>query len=70
MHHHSVTQSMPIGNLSQGDIRASTPLSGIGYGIRSENLLSPRSAPPQRSTTPQPAVIRDVVLKVTCKFIW
>ncbi len=63
MHPHSVTQSVPIGNLSQGDIRASTPLSGIGYGIRSENLLSPRSAPPQRSTTPQPAVIRDVVLK-------
>uniref|UniRef100_A0A9J8C4N3 Msx2-interacting protein n=1 Tax=Cyprinus carpio carpio TaxID=630221 RepID=A0A9J8C4N3_CYPCA len=61
---HSVTQSVPIGHLSQGDVRASTPsLSGIGYGIRSENLLSPRSAPPQRSTTPQPAVIRDVVLK-------
>ncbi|XP_052397448.1 msx2-interacting protein isoform X1 [Carassius gibelio] len=60
---HSVTQSVPIGNLSQGDVRASTPLSGIGYGIHSENLLSPRSAPPQRSTTPQPAVIRDVVLK-------
>uniref|UniRef100_A0A672LGS3 Msx2-interacting protein n=1 Tax=Sinocyclocheilus grahami TaxID=75366 RepID=A0A672LGS3_SINGR len=61
---HSVTQSVPIGHLSQGDVRASTPsLSGIGYGIRSENLLSPRSAPPQRSTTPQPAVIRDGVLK-------
>uniref|UniRef100_A0A673L4J5 Msx2-interacting protein n=1 Tax=Sinocyclocheilus rhinocerous TaxID=307959 RepID=A0A673L4J5_9TELE len=61
---HSVTQSVPIGHLSQGDVRASTPsLSGIGYGIRSENLLSPRSAPPQRSMTPQPAVIRDVVLK-------
>ncbi|XP_073679203.1 msx2-interacting protein [Garra rufa] len=61
---HSVTQSMPIGHLSQGDVRASTPsLSGIGYGIRSENLLSPRSAPSQRSTTPQPAVIRDAVLK-------
>lgn len=61
---HSVTQSVPIGHLSQGDVRASTPsLSGIGYGIRSENLLSPRSAPPQRCTTPQPTVIRDVVLK-------
>ncbi|XP_050953279.1 msx2-interacting protein isoform X2 [Labeo rohita] len=61
---HSVTQSVPIGHLSQGDVRASTPsLSGMGYGIRSENLLSPRSAPPQRSTTPQPAVIRDAVLK-------
>ncbi|XP_043079910.1 msx2-interacting protein [Puntigrus tetrazona] len=61
---HSVTQSVPIGHLSQADVRASTPsLSGIGYGIRSENLLSPRSAPPQRSTTPQPALIRDVVLK-------
>uniref|UniRef100_A0A672JWH7 Msx2-interacting protein n=1 Tax=Sinocyclocheilus grahami TaxID=75366 RepID=A0A672JWH7_SINGR len=59
---HSVTQSVPIGHLSQGDVRASTPsLSGIGYGIRSENLLSPRSAPPQRSMTPQPAVIRDVL---------
>lgn len=61
---HSVTQSVPMGHLSQGDVRASTPtLSGIGYGLRSENLLSPRSAPPQRSTTPQPAVIRDVILK-------
>lgn len=59
---HSVTQSMPISHLSQGDVRASTPsLSGIGYGIHSENLLSPRSAPPKRSTTPQPAVIRDVL---------
>ncbi|XP_059383830.1 msx2-interacting protein-like [Carassius carassius] len=61
---HSVTHSVPMGHFSQGDVRASTPsLSGIGYGIRSENLLSPRSAPPQRSTTPQPAVIRDIVLK-------
>lgn len=61
---HSVTQSVPMSHLSQGDVRASTPtLSGIGYGLRSENLLSPRSAPPQRSTTPQPAVIRDVILK-------
>ncbi|XP_051517986.1 msx2-interacting protein isoform X2 [Myxocyprinus asiaticus] len=61
---HSVTQPVPIGHLSQGDVRVNTTsLSGIGYGMRSENLLSPRSGPQQRSTTPQPAVIRDVVLK-------
>ncbi|TRZ02462.1 hypothetical protein DNTS_030288 [Danionella cerebrum] len=60
---HSVTQSVAMGHMPQ-DVRANTPtISGIGYGIRSENLLSPRSAPPQRSTTPQPAVIRDNVLK-------
>ncbi|XP_057219079.1 msx2-interacting protein isoform X1 [Triplophysa rosa] len=60
---HSVTQSVPIGNLSQGDVRVNNPLSAIGYGIRSEGLLSPRSGPQQRSTTPQPAVTRDAVLK-------
>lgn len=60
---HSVTQSVPIGHLSQGDVRVNNPLSAIGYGIRSEGILSPRSGHQQRSTTPQPAVIRDVVLK-------
>lgn len=60
---HSVSQSVPIGHLSQGDVRVNNPLSAIGYGIRSEGLLSPRSVPQQRSTTPQPAVIRDAVLK-------
>ncbi|XP_065141878.1 msx2-interacting protein isoform X2 [Paramisgurnus dabryanus] len=56
---HSVTQSLPLGHLSQGDVRVNNPLSGIGYGIHG----SPRSGPQQRPTTPQPAVIRDVVLK-------
>ncbi|XP_051516227.1 msx2-interacting protein-like isoform X2 [Myxocyprinus asiaticus] len=61
---HSVTQPVPIGHLSQGDVRVNTPsLSAIGYGMHSENLLSPRSGHQQRSTTPQPAVIRDVGLK-------
>lgn len=45
------------------------PLSGIPYGIRPEALHSPRAAlqpqmemKPQRSSTPQPAPIRDIVM--------
>ncbi|XP_051962166.1 msx2-interacting protein [Xyrauchen texanus] len=61
---HSVNQPVPIGHLSQGDVRVNTPsLPTIGYGMHSENLLSPQSGSQQRSTTPQPAVIREVVLK-------
>ncbi|XP_072558494.1 msx2-interacting protein isoform X1 [Paramormyrops kingsleyae] len=61
---HSVTQSVSLSHLSQGDVRLNTPpLSGIGYGMRSETLASPRSGTQQRSSTPQPAGIRDMVLQ-------
>ncbi|XP_032935483.1 msx2-interacting protein isoform X4 [Catharus ustulatus] len=67
---HSVTQTVSLGHLSQGEVRMNTPpLSGIPYGIRPEALHSPRAAlqpqmeiKPQRSSTPQPAPIRDIVM--------
>ncbi|XP_040545116.1 msx2-interacting protein isoform X5 [Gallus gallus] len=67
---HSVTQTVSLGHLSQGEVRMNTPpLSGISYGIRPEALHSPRAAlqpqieiKPQRSSTPQPAPIRDIVM--------
>ncbi|XP_075184276.1 msx2-interacting protein isoform X2 [Anomaloglossus baeobatrachus] len=67
---HSVTQPVSLGHLSQGDVRINTPpLQAIQYGIRPEALHSPRAAlqpqmdvRPQRSSTPQPATIREVVL--------
>ncbi|XP_069598767.1 msx2-interacting protein isoform X2 [Ranitomeya imitator] len=66
---HSVTQPVSLGHLSQGDVRINTPpLQAIQYGIRPEALHSPRAAMqpqmdvrPQRSSTPQPATIREVV---------
>ncbi|KAI4895986.1 hypothetical protein NFI96_025271 [Prochilodus magdalenae] len=61
---HNVTQSVPISHLSQGNVRMNAAsLSGINYGMRADSLSSPRSGPQQRSTTPQPAVIRDMLLK-------
>ncbi|KAG9332747.1 hypothetical protein JZ751_014846 [Albula glossodonta] len=61
---HSVTQPVPMGHLSQGEVRMNTPpLSGIGYGMRPESLSSPRSGHQQRSSTPQPTGIRDMVLQ-------
>ncbi|KAM3922559.1 msx2-interacting protein isoform 2-T2 [Leptodactylus fuscus] len=67
---HSVTQPVSLGHLSQGDVRINTPpLPAMQYGIRPEALHSPRAAMqpqmdvrPQRSSTPQPATIREVVL--------
>ncbi|KAG8431492.1 hypothetical protein GDO86_018552 [Hymenochirus boettgeri] len=67
---HSVTQPVSLGHLSQGDVRINTPpLPGMQYAIRSEALHSPRAAMqpqidarPQRSTTPQPAASREMVL--------
>ncbi|CAM4652425.1 unnamed protein product [Lepidochelys olivacea] len=67
---HSVTQTVSLGHLSQGEVRMNTPpLPGIPYGIRPEALHSPRAAlqpqleiRPQRSSTPQPAPIRDIVM--------
>ncbi|XP_067328806.1 msx2-interacting protein [Anolis sagrei] len=62
---HSVTQTVSLGHLSQGEVRMNTPpLAGMPYGIRSE-LHSPRAAlqpQPQRSSTPQPAPIREMVM--------
>ncbi|KAM8796266.1 msx2-interacting protein [Eudromia elegans] len=67
---HSVTQTVSLGHLSQGEVRMSTPpLSSIPYGMRPEALHSPRTTlqpqiemKPQRSSTPQPAPIRDIVM--------
>ncbi|XP_062316006.1 msx2-interacting protein [Osmerus eperlanus] len=59
---HSVTQSASIGHISHGEVRMNTPqLSGMNYGRRADSLPSPRG-PPQRSNTPQPVIIRDMVL--------
>ncbi|KAM9445883.1 msx2-interacting protein [Clarias gariepinus] len=64
MHPHSATQSVTVGQLSQGNVRMNTPpLSGINYGVRTDSLSSPTSGPPQRSTTPQPVIMRDRLLK-------
>ncbi|KAM9350809.1 msx2-interacting protein [Symphorus nematophorus] len=55
---HSVTQSMAH------EARMNTPpMSGINYGRRGDSLSSPHSGPPQRSNTPQPNIIRDMVLQ-------
>ncbi|XP_042333863.1 msx2-interacting protein isoform X2 [Sceloporus undulatus] len=61
---HSVTQTVSLGHLSQGEVRMNTPpLPSMPYGIRSE-LHSPRAAlqPQQRSSTPQPTPIREMVM--------
>ncbi|XP_017342480.2 msx2-interacting protein [Ictalurus punctatus] len=64
MHPHSATQSVTIGQLSQGNVRMNTPpLAGINYGIRTDALSSPTSTPPQRTTTPQPVIMRERLLK-------
>ncbi|KAJ8360735.1 hypothetical protein SKAU_G00172600 [Synaphobranchus kaupii] len=61
---HSVTQTVAMGHLSQGEVRMNTsPLSAMGFGIRPEPLASPRSGSQQRSSTPQPAGMRDIVLQ-------
>ncbi|XP_056279222.1 msx2-interacting protein isoform X2 [Pseudoliparis swirei] len=39
------------------------PMSGINYGRRGDSLSSSHPGPPQRSNTPQPNVIRDLVLQ-------
>ncbi|XP_042264478.1 msx2-interacting protein isoform X1 [Thunnus maccoyii] len=55
---HSVTQSMAH------EARMNTPpMSGINYGRRGDSLSSPHPGPAQRSNTPQPNVIRDMVLQ-------
>ncbi|XP_047440591.1 msx2-interacting protein [Mugil cephalus] len=55
---HSVTQSM------SHEARMTTPpISGINYGRRGDSLSSSHPGPSQRSNTPQPNVIRDMVLQ-------
>ncbi|XP_029911886.1 msx2-interacting protein [Myripristis murdjan] len=55
---HSVTQSIAH------EVRLNTPpISGVSYGRRAESLPSPHPGPTQRSNTPQPNVIRDMVLQ-------
>ncbi|KAK2897905.1 msx2-interacting protein [Channa argus] len=55
---HSVTQSVAH------ESRINTPpMSGINYGRRGDSLPSSHPGPPQRSNTPQPNVIRDMVLQ-------
>ncbi|XP_063799964.1 msx2-interacting protein [Pseudophryne corroboree] len=65
---HSVTQPVSLGHMSQGDVRINTPpLPSMQYGMRSEALHSPRpmqsqmDVRPQRSSTPQPAAVREMV---------
>ncbi|KAM9752896.1 msx2-interacting protein [Menidia menidia] len=55
---HSVTQSM-----THETRMNNPPMSGINYGRRGDSLSSPHPGPPQRSNTPQPNVIRDLVLQ-------
>ncbi|XP_041860815.1 msx2-interacting protein [Melanotaenia boesemani] len=55
---HSVTQSM-----AHEARMNNPPISGINYGRRGDSLSSPLPGPPQRSNTPQPNVIRDMVLQ-------
>ncbi|XP_058498055.1 msx2-interacting protein [Solea solea] len=55
---HSVTQSM------SHEARMNTPpISGMNYGRRGDTLSSPHTGPAQRSNTPQPNVIREMVLQ-------
>jgi hypothetical protein len=62
---HSITQTVSLGHLSQGEVRMNTPtLPSITYSIRPETLHSPRASlqpqqievrAPPRAGTPQPA---------------
>uniref|UniRef100_A0A8D2CQQ5 Msx2-interacting protein n=1 Tax=Sciurus vulgaris TaxID=55149 RepID=A0A8D2CQQ5_SCIVU len=62
---HSITQTVSLGHLSQGEVRMSAPtLPSITYSIRPDTLHSPRAPlqpqqievrAPQRAGTPQPA---------------
>ena len=63
---HRVGQTIPMGHLSQGDVRVNTPpLAMMNYGMHSDPLSSPWSGPPQQCpTSPQAVGGRDMVLKV------
>ncbi|XP_059188315.1 msx2-interacting protein isoform X2 [Centropristis striata] len=57
---HSVTQAQAMAH----EARMNTPpMSGINYGRRGDSLSSSHPGPQQRSNTPQPNVIRDLVLQ-------
>ncbi|KAK5863227.1 hypothetical protein PBY51_000273 [Eleginops maclovinus] len=55
---HSVTQAM-----AHGARMNTPPMSAINYGRRADSLSSSHQGPSQRSNTPQPNVIRDLVLQ-------
>nr|XP_040049217.1 msx2-interacting protein isoform X2 [Gasterosteus aculeatus aculeatus] len=55
---HSVTQAM-----AHEARRNTSPMSGINYGRRGDSLSSSHQGPLQRSNTPQPNVVRDLVLQ-------
>lgn len=62
---HRVGQAIPIGHLSQGEVRVNTPpLSMMNYGIHSEGLASTWTPGQQRPTSPQAVGNREMVLKV------
>lgn len=64
MHSQNNTQSVTVGQLSQGNVRINTStVAGINYGICTDSLSSPTSGPPHCSITPQPAIVRDRLLK-------
>ncbi|XP_076857993.1 msx2-interacting protein isoform X3 [Brachyhypopomus gauderio] len=62
---HRVSQAIPIGHLSQGEVRVNTPpLPLMNYGIHSEGLASTWPSGQQRPTSPQAVGNREMVLKV------
>lgn len=62
---HRVGQTIPIGHLSQGDVRVNTPpVSIMNYSNYSEGLASTWPPGQQRPTSPQAVGNREMVLKV------
>ncbi|XP_049327955.1 msx2-interacting protein isoform X2 [Astyanax mexicanus] len=62
---HRVGQTIPIGHLSQGEVRVNTPpISIMNFGIHSESLASAWPPGQQRPTSPQAVGNREMVLKV------
>ncbi|XP_066526817.1 msx2-interacting protein isoform X2 [Hoplias malabaricus] len=62
---HRVGQTIPLGHLSQGEVRVNTPpLSMMNYGIHSEGIASNWPPGQQRPTSPQAVGNREMVLKV------
>ncbi|XP_072521538.1 msx2-interacting protein isoform X2 [Salminus brasiliensis] len=62
---HRVGQTIPIGHLSQGEVRVNTPpLSIMNYSIHTDGLGSTWPPGQQRPTSPQAVGNREMVLKV------
>ncbi|XP_030633395.1 msx2-interacting protein [Chanos chanos] len=62
---HRVSQTIPMGHLSQGEGRVNTPpLQLMSYGIHSESLTSPWSGTAQQRPTSPTVGNREMVLKV------